>query len=185
MSGLGRIDEVRVGDSHYRCLVAHGLRKLKDDHAFGETRERKAYGLLGGHAREGRIDTTHVFPLARNARYDPGYRRDMDQLMSSFAVPSETPLDRRGWLTDPDELLLAERTCDASDALIFASYHMHRVAWPDDPLRDTCTAIDTALAAGGGLWVVILSLVNPDRPVVRAFFEGDNAREARVVRTTD
>lgn len=50
----------------------------------------------------------------------------------------------------------------------------------EQPLRDTCTAIDTALARGRGLWVVILSLVDPQRPIVRAFFEGDNDREARV-----
>jgi hypothetical protein len=127
------------------------------------------------------VDTTHVFCLARNARYEPEYRPEMDELMASLAVPSETPLERRGWLTDPVELLAAERECEAAGAVIFASYHMHRVAWPDDPLRDTCTAIDTALARGRGLWVLILSLVDPARPILRAYFEGDNAREARVV----
>jgi len=181
MNALEDIEEVRLGERHYHSLVAHGLRKREGDHRPGETQERKAYGLLGGRPRGARIDTTHVFCLAKNARYEPQYREEMDQLMASLAVPSETPLERRGWLTDPNELLAAERECESADAVIFASYHMHRVAWPDDPLRDTCTAIDTALARGRGLWVLILSLVNPAHPILRAFFEGDNDREARVV----
>jgi len=181
MNALEDIEEVRLGERHYRALVAHGLRKREGDHRPGETHERKAYGLLGGRPHGARIDTTHAFCLAKNARYEPQHREEMDQLMASLAVPSETPLERRGWLTDPAELLAAERECEAADAVIFASYHMHRVAWPDDPLRDTCTAIDTALARGRGLWVLILSLVNPAHPILRAFFEGDNDREARVV----
>jgi hypothetical protein len=182
MSTLEDIEEIRISDNHYRSVVAHGLRKLEGDYRPDETPERKAYGLLGGRPQGAQVDTTHVFCLARNARYEPAYRQQMDELMTSLAVPSETPLERRGWLTDPDELLAAERQCDAEHAVIFASYHMHRVAWPDDPLRDSCTAIDTALASGGGLWVFILSLVDPANPTLRAYFEGDNDREARIVR---
>ena len=181
MSSLAEVEEVHLGVTHYRSLIGHGLRKLNGEYRPDETHERKAYGLLGGRPREARIDVTHVFCLAKNARFEPAYRREMDELMTSLAVPSETPLERRGWLTDPDELLDAERRCEAANAVIFASYHMHRVSWPHDPLRDTCTAIDTALAEGRGLWVMILSLVDPQRPTLRAFFEGDNDREARVV----
>ncbi len=185
MRDIGEVEEVHLSATHYRCLVDHGLRKIRSEHLPGETKERKAYGLLGGQPRDGRVDTTHVFCLARNARFEPAYRREMDDLMTSLAVPSETPLERRGWLTDPAELLDAERRCEGANALIFASYHMHRVSWPHDPLRDTCTAIDTALAKGSGLWVMILSLVDPQRPILRAFFEGNNDREARVVVSSD
>lgn len=185
MNALEDVEEVYLGASHYRSLVGHGLRKLRGKYRPDETPERKAYGLLAGRLRDGRIDTTHLFCLARNARFEPAYRREMDELMTSLAVPSETPLERRGWLTDPQELLDAQRQCEAANAVIFASYHMHRVSWPHDPLRDTCTAIDTALAEGRGLWVVILSLVDPQRPILRAFFEGDNNREARVVVGSD
>ena len=57
---------------------------------------------------------------------------------------------------------------------------MHRVPWGDIPRRDTCTALDTALARESGLWAFILSMVDPERPVLRAFFEGDNCREGRI-----
>ena len=37
-----------------------------------------------------------------------------------------------------------------------------------------------ALARGSGLWAFILSMLEPEQPVLRAFFEGDNHREARI-----
>jgi hypothetical protein len=123
MSALEDIEEIRISDNHYRSVVAHGLRKLEGDYRPDETPERKAYGLLGGRPQGVHVDITHVFCLARNARYEPAYRQQMDELMTSLAVPSETPLERRGWLTDPDELLAAERRCDAEHAVIFASDH--------------------------------------------------------------
>ncbi len=64
--------------------------------------------------------------------------------------------------------------------MLFGAYHMHRVAWSHDPRRDTCTELDQCLARDSGLWTFILSMVEPERPVLRAFFEGDNDREATV-----
>ncbi len=56
----------------------------------------------------------------------------------------------------------------------------HRPPSRDDPLRDTCTELDGKLAEGSGLWMFILWMVDPERPVLRAFFEGCNDREATV-----
>jgi hypothetical protein len=91
-------------------------------------------------------------------------------------------MQRRGWVAHPDEIRSAELACDAAGATIFGSYHMHRVAWSHDPIRDTCTELDTRLAEGSGLWMLILSMVDPERPVLRAFFEGRNDHEAAVHR---
>ena len=183
--GLGRIREIRMGSAHYATLLAHARRKLVGDHLPGETAERKAFGLLAGRIDAERVETTDVVPLARNLRHEPSHREQIDALAHALAVPSETPLERRGWLADPKELLAAQRACDLAGTEIFGSYHMHRVGWPEDPRRETCTALDEALARGGGLWMLVLSMVDPDRPVLRAFFEGDNDREARVVLTDD
>ncbi len=71
--------------------------------------------------------------------------------MDELAVRSETPLDRRGWVSDPQETLEAERLFDADGAMLLGGYHMHRVAWDHDPVRDGCTEVDTELAAGSGL----------------------------------
>lgn len=83
-------------------------------------------------------------------------------------------------MADPKEVLQAQRACDRAGAVLFGNYHMHRVPWPHDPGRDTCTDLDTQLAAGSGLWAFIVSMVDPDEPRVRAFFEADNGREATV-----
>lgn len=180
-AGVDRVREIRLAAGAYDALLAHARRKLRGEHRPGETRERKAFGLLAGRIDGERIETTDVVALARNLRHEDPYRAQIDAMVHALAVPSETPLQRRGWLADPAELLAAQQRCDAAGTLIFGSYHMHRVGWPADPRRETCTALDEALARGCGLWMLVLSMVDPARPVLRAFFEGDNTREARVV----
>lgn len=182
---LERVREIHLTVAQHAALVAHARRKLGGEHLPGETAEPKAFGLLAGQVDGERATTTAVIPLARNLRHEQPYRAQIDALVHALAVPSQTPLERRGWLADPKELIVAQTACDAAGAIIFGSYHMHRVSWPADPRRETCTALDEALARDRGLWMLVLSMVDPERPVLRAFFEGDNDREAQIVLSGD
>ncbi len=178
--GPAAVTEVVLPPALYAALVDHGRRKLAGEWLPGEEQAPKAYGLVGGRVAGRRAVVTLVIPLHNNLRYREDVKDEVDRLMDDLAVPSGTPLDRRGWVADPREVLAAERRCDDEGSLLFGAYHMHRVPWPDDPRRDTCTTLDRALARGSGLWAFILSMVDPERPILRAFFEGDNDREARV-----
>lgn len=178
MPALSDVREFRVPTALLGQLVAHAERKLRGDYLDDEVPERKAYGLVGGRLRGGEAELTHVVPLRRNLRWAAEFKGYMDRLMEQAAVPSKTPLERRGWVTDPGEIRTAEQVFERDGATLVGSYHMHRVAWEHDPRRDSCTDLDRALAAGSGLWVFILSMVDPERPVVRAFFEGRNEQEA-------
>lgn len=180
MIGLGAVHTIVFVRREYDELLTHARRKLRGAYLPEEETERKAYGLVAGRHKEGHIEVTHVFPLRRNLRSDPQYKPAMDRLMAEAAIPSETPLARRGWVAHPDEVRGVEHACDESGSVVLGSYHMHRVAWPHDPRRDTCTVLDTRLAESSGLWMLILSMVDPDRPVLRAFFEGRNDHEAQV-----
>ncbi len=164
----------------YVAVVEHGRRKLDGRWLPDEEQAPKAYGLIGARIEGTRATVTHVVPLRNNLRGRAHVKAEVDRLMDELAVPSETPFEGRGWVADPRELLAGERRFEEAGSVLLGSYHMHRVAWRDDPRRDTCTAIDTALARGSGLWAFILSMVDPGRPVLRAFFEGDNAREGQI-----
>lgn len=164
----------------HAAVVEHGRRKLLGQWEPDEEQAPKAYGLVGARVDGGTATVTDVVALRSNLRAREEYKGEVDRLMDELAVPSETPFDRRGWVADPREVLAAEWRFEARGAVLFGAYHMHRVPWPHDPRRDTCTALDAALAGGSGLWAFILSMVDPDRPVLRAFFEGDNRREARI-----
>lgn len=177
---LSDVEEVVFPPHLYWHLVAHARRKLAGSYVPGEEAAPKAYGLIGGRLVNFRAEATHVFPLMRNARHDAHVRDDVDRLMEEFAVRSETPLERRGWVTDPKELMVAERRCERAGSMLLGGYHMHRVAWEHDPARDSCTEIDRKLAEESGLWMFILSMVDPDEPILRAFFEGCNEHEAPV-----
>lgn len=177
MTTLVTLEGIVFPEALYEGLVGHALRKLAGDYRDGEEQAPKAYGLVGGRLMDGYGEVTHVVPLLRNQRDEPDLKPVLDRVMDDLAVPSETPLARRGWATDPRELLAADRAFDAAGSVLFGGYHMHRVAWGHDPVRDSCTEVDRDLARGSGLWMFILSVVNPDHPILRAYFEGDNANE--------
>jgi hypothetical protein len=80
--------------------------------------------------------------------------------------------EKRGWVAEPQELLQIIRLMQKDNLVLLGAYHMHRVAWPDDPLRDTPTGLDSVLAAGSRMLIFIISMVKADQPVMRAFYEG-------------
>lgn len=159
-------------------MLDHCRRKLCGEYLDGEDRNLKAFGLLAGRRDGGdAITVSHCFPLLHNARQSDAHRDYMDKMMAEHAIPSVTPLAERGWVAAPGELAEILRRCRELDLLLVGSYHMHRVAWPHDPIRDTPTALDTILGRDSRLVMFIMAMVNPASPTLRAFEEGDGARE--------
>ncbi|MFD9792696.1 hypothetical protein ACFWXK_17290 [Streptomyces sp. NPDC059070] len=177
---ISRAREIVFPRPLYSSVVAHAVRKFTGHYLDGETQERKAFGMLAGRPAGDSIQVGSVFPLIVNLRHDSGHRPRMDEVVEEHAIPSETPMDQRGWIADPRELMDIDDACDEAGWVLFGNYHTHRVPWPHDPARDTCTHLDRVLAAESGQWTFILSVVDLHRPVLRAFFEGDNEREATV-----
>lgn len=177
---LEQMEEIYFPKHLYWQAVAHARRKLSGHYLPGEEQAPKAYGLVGGRLFLRAGEVTHLIPLSRNLRDDPRIKPDVDHVLDDWAVPSETPLEGRAWVSDPAEVMKAEREFDEVGSVLFGGYHMHRVPWEQDPLRDTCTDVDRQLARGSGLWVFIVSMVDPEQPRLRAFFEGDNSKEAAV-----
>jgi hypothetical protein len=179
--GLEVVTELRLPAPLYDDLVAHGRRKLARDFRDDETHEQHAFGLVGGRLEGEVVEATHVFALRRNMRHEPPYRDLVDGTVHRLAVPSVTPTKRRGWFADPREVLAAHTRCEADGSTLVGSYHMHKVPWDGDPLRDTPTALDTEMHGEQGTFMLILSLVEPERPRLRAFYDGRPEREVRVV----
>lgn len=172
-----RAEKIVIPPQWEKKLLAHCLRKYRKKYQHDETPERKAYGLIGGTQEGGVIRLGGVFPLRKNKRFDDAYVRYMDEMMSQYAVESKTPFIRRGWVADPEEVMKIYAECARLKIHQFGTYHMHLVAWKDDPIRDTCTEIDTILSQGSNSVMFIISLVDPKRPILRAFYEGKNDRE--------
>jgi len=176
------VEEMVLGRKHYDALISHCLRKLAANYLDGEAHERKAYGLIGGTLEDdGALTVRKIAPLMRNARALEPYKRYMDELLRRFAIPSETPLDKRAWVADPAESRAILLDFARNGMELVASYHMHRVGWRSDPLRDTPTELDTILAEGSEAFLVIVSTVNPEKPIVRAFYEGIPEKEVPII----
>lgn len=138
----------------------------------------KAFGLLCGTTSEQCIAVADCLPLRKNARSRSPFKEHMDKVMEQYAIPSVTPLHRRGWVADPAELAEKMKECRQRRQTLLGTYHVHRVPWDHDPVRDTPTRLDTVLAQESRLVMFIVSMVNPERPVIRAFYEG--VREAEI-----
>ncbi|HSZ69043.1 MAG TPA: hypothetical protein VK756_01645 [Solirubrobacteraceae bacterium] len=175
--------QIELPHAHLQVLLRHARRKLEGRWVSGETREHQAFGLLAGRMTGTAIRTSGVFPLLRNLRGDPRAGADLDAAVRALATPSRTPLRRRGWLADSREIFAVYRRCEVVGDLVYGSYHMHKVSWKHDPLRDTPTPLDNALGVNQGIWMLIVSMVDPHQPRLRAFFEGDKDREVPIAIT--
>lgn len=160
-----------------QVLIAHCLRKLEKRYESDETPEPKAYGLIGGVIKDEVLTIGRIAPLRVNARYVGAHKSMMDDAMGKHAIASETPLEKRGWVAHPDEARRILMGFDRDGMELVGNYHMHRVAWPHDPVRDTPAELDTVLAQGTAMFMFIVSMVDPSQPRIRAFYEGEMQAE--------
>lgn len=153
-------------------LIAHCSRKLNGNHLADECNDQKAFGLVGGVTDGNSIKVTLIVPLVKNSRGNRSHKLFMDATMEDHAVPSITPFAERGWVADQGEIDAALKTMHTASCSLIGTYHMHRVAWDHDPIRDTPTELDAILGKGSRTLMFIVSMVAPKRPIIKAFFEG-------------
>ncbi len=162
-------------------LLEHCRRKLDEKYLPDEPREKKAFGIIAGKKTAKGIIVRRCFPLQRNVRLQKPYKDYIDKVMEKYAIPSETPLSKRGWVADPGELQDVLVECQRDNITVVGSYHMHRLAWQHDRDRDTPTKLDDVLGEQSRMIMFIISMVIPDRPVIRAFYEGKLHSEFSIV----
>ncbi len=181
MVQLSSVTSIKLPPSLWDEITAHCSRKMAGEFLPGETPVRRAYGMIAGHVNDENAFARKVIIFKKNARQVEPLKSYMDDMMTRYAVPSKTPMEQRGWITDPEELMAGYAICDSEGLVVLGTYHMHIVPWEHDPLRDTPTRLDTVLAENSELFMFIISLVNPSEPIIRAFMEGDPNREVPVV----
>jgi hypothetical protein len=181
MPGLDGVSRIILPQRQWETISQHCRRKLDGDYLPGETKGPKACGLLVGAPGTNPLLVKDVFPLKKNVRNQEPYKSYMDTMMEQHAFPSKTPLSKRGWITDPEEMKQVYDAIDQDDLVVFGSYHMHIVPWKDDPVRDTPTTLDNVLAQGSNLFSFIVSAVDPSNLKIRAFYEGAIEKEVDIL----
>lgn len=164
-----------------QTMIEHCRRKASGTFLPGETEEYKAFGLLAGETVGEHIVVKLCLPLMKNARSVAPFRQFMDKMLQEHAIPSKTPIHKRGWVADPEELQRKTEQCREEKMRLLGTYHTHLVAWQNDQVRDTPTKLDEALARRSRMVTFVVSMVNPDHPIIRAFYEGDINREIAVI----
>ena len=165
-------------------IISHCRRKLNGKFIGDESAEKKAFGLVAGNKENSRIIVKRCFALKKNARYELPYSKHMNRILAQHAIPSETELDKRGWVADPQELLDVTGECQEQGLTILGAYHMHRVAWQHDATRDTPTELDRILATESRMIMFVVSMIDPEKPLMRAFYEGILEQEIPVTFAT-
>ncbi len=175
-----KLTTIHLPGRQLQVMVEHCRRKLEGRYLEHEAEEPKAFGILGGSIDHQLLTIAHTIPLLKNARrqLDKSF---MDDTMAAHAVPSETPLKKRGWVADPGEIDSALTILQDRGIRMVGTYHMHRLAWNHDKIRDTPTDIDTILGRQSRMFMFIISMVNPDKPLIRAFFEGIPTQELPII----
>lgn len=168
--------KIVLPDQQRQTIIDHCCRALE---AFnrGEVEQGKAFGLIFGNVSNQSINVGKCFALERNVRSQSPYKEYMDKMMTDHAIPSVTPLDKRGWVADPAELFARIKQCRKENLQLVGTYHMHRVGWQHDTKRDTPTKLDAVLAKDSGLVMFIISMVDPGAPIIRTFYEGEIEQE--------
>jgi len=180
MTSLAQINRIILPDSNWQEIVAHGKRKLAGEHLPGECKGKRAYGIIAGSQNDKLLKVVRVLPGKNNFRDQEPYKTYMDRIMAQHAVPSKTPLNKRGWVMDPMEVKECYDICDRENLLVLGTCHMHIVPWEGDPIRDTPTLLDTVLARNSRLFQFIISLVDLNNPRIRAFYEGQREKETPI-----
>jgi hypothetical protein len=175
------IDIIVFPEAQKNILIDHCLRKLNEDYREDETKEKKAYGLVGGKIIEKSLHINYVKPLRQNWRSHKDYKVYMDKIFNDHAEPSETPLSLRGWMANPSEIKSMINDCIEKGLDLVGTYHMHRVAWEHDLTRELPTTLDSILAKDSELFTFIVSTVNPSKIVIRAFFESIPDKEIKIL----
>ncbi len=181
MVSFDQVSQIILPDRHWRQIAEHCRRKLAGDYLPGESRVRRAYGLVAGTQNGHTLNVERILHVKKNVRDKEPYKAHMDKIMAQHAVPSKTPLSRRGWVTDPEELKECYYKCDQEKLMVLGTYHMHLVPWEHDPVRDTPTRLDTILARNSNLFSFIVSMVDITRPIIRAFYEGLGENEVPII----
>ena len=177
----GQIAKIILPLQLREAILLHCQRKLQGTAGEDKQKAAKAFGLMGGRMLGQELAIECAIPLFHNARDSEAQRLFMDAAMSHHATPSTTPFSHRGWVAEPSELDSALDTFRQQGVRLVGNYHMHRVAWEHDPLRDGPTELDMVLGRASRMFMFIISMVRPDRPIIRAFFEGIKELEVPVL----
>jgi len=178
---LEQAQEIICPESKWQEILEHCKRKLAGDYLPGESRMPRAYGVVAGIQHGPALEVERILPIKKNVRDQEPYKTYMDKIMKQYALPSKTPLSKRGWMTDPAELKACYEECDREGLVVFGTYHMHVVPWEHDPLRDRPTRLDMVLARNSRLFSFIVSMVDVALPRMRAFYEALEAREVPIL----
>lgn len=176
-----QVNRIILPDFYWQEILEHCKRRLAGNYLPGESRARRACGLVAGVQSERTLNVKRIMPLKKNVRDQEPYKTYMDSIMEQYAMPSKTPLSQRGWIADPVELKECCDKCDRNNLIVIGTYHTHIVAWDHDPIRDTPTRLDAVLARNSNLFSFIVSMVDMTRPIIRAFYEGLTEKEALIV----
>ena len=170
---IGQLLTIHLPFSLWDEITHHCIRKLQGNYIPGECRDHKAFGLIGGKVTDSTLLIKQVIQLKKNARDRGEQKNIMDSAMVNHAIPSQTPFDQRGWVAESNELDSALTSFQTNNLRLVGNYHMHRVAWEHDSLRDTPTELDAILGCNSRMFMFIISMVNYKKPIIRAFFEGN------------
>lgn len=169
------IQSIHIFEHDYLKIINHATRKLDGHYSDGETKETKAYGVIGGQINHDIAYIKEVIELRRNYRSNPEISKQMNKLIEDVAIPTRTPTEERAWVAVPEEVLPITENFDKIGLDIIGTYHMHH------ELKDIPTELDRQLGKDSDMVIFIVHIDENHQGSIRAFYEAVNEIDLQII----
>jgi len=174
--------KIYLPESIRNIIVDHCLRKFSKKYLPIETHEQQAYGMVAGSVDDNVIHIGSVYTCNLNYRNDPTVVGYINGLINKYAIPSDTPIEHRGWVASPSEVIEAHDCFDKENTYLIGSYHMHHMkSWNGGQSKNYPSDFDEKLAENSNMIMFIVSVISGTECSIRAFYNGQKEREIEIL----
>lgn len=174
--------KISLQDNIKSEIVNHCIRKYNKSYLPDEMQEQQAYGILAGKLNRNIVCVNSIYKCKINYRNNASVMSYINNLIATYAIPSDTPIDQRGWVASPHEVMEALNNFDLLGCDLLGSYHMHHEkSWNGIQSKEYPSTFDEKLAKNSNLIMFVVSIISESKYSIKAFYNGLKEKEIEVI----
>ncbi|MBL1230066.1 hypothetical protein IW492_12565 [Enterococcus sp. BWB1-3] len=173
---MNKIKKILIDNKLYNQIIDN----CQNDLIENERDDHQSFGIIVGKINGVQAEVIQHFPLKRNYRLNSNISQCYTQKLCELGYPGELQIERRGWVSDPIELIEVIKSCNELNLEFIGGYHMHHdESWSGPEDKRIPSKLDKELVKNSGEMVFVVSILKKER-AIRCFYEGNE--EIKIVR---